>query len=401
MKRPLTLAALLLAALGALPAAAQDPGGPVKIGVLADLSGVYASIGGMGSVEAVKMAIADAGGTALGAPVEVVYADSQNKADLSVSIARQWFDTGVDMITDLPSSGMALAVMQVGREKHRLVLVSSAGTSEVTGKSCSPYAAHWAWDTYSMAHGTGTAVAKEPGGKTWFFLTADYVFGKSLQADATGALQAAGGRVVGGVLHPLGTSDFSSYLLQVQGSGAQVLGLANAGTDLINAMHQIQEYHTLQGGMRIAMLIAFLSDIHTIGLEAAQGTLLTESFYWDQDDATRAFGNRFFAVMKRMPTMTVAGTYSATLHYLKAVNALGSKDPDRVMAWMRANPINDFMSHNATLRIDGQVMRDMYLFQVKKPAESKGEWDLYKQVATIPAVEAYRPLSEGGCPLVK
>jgi branched-chain amino acid transport system substrate-binding protein len=281
------------------------------------------------------------------------------------------------------------------------VLVSSAGSSEVTGKDCTPYSAHWTWDTYSMAHGTASAIAKQPDGKSWFFLTADYVFGKSLQADATGAVTAAGGKVIGGVLHPFGTSDFSSYLLQVQGSGAQVLGLANAGTDLTNTMQQIQEYHTLQGGMRIAMLIAFLSDIHTIGLPAAQGTLLTEAYYWDQDEATRAFGNRFFAAMKRMPTMTVAGTYSATLHYLKAVNALGSKDPDKVMAWMRANPINDFMSHNATLRIDGQVMRDMYLFEVKKPSESKGEWDLYKQVATIPAVEAYRPLGEGGCPLGK
>ena len=397
MKRPLILAALL-AATAAWPAHADEPTGPVKIGVLADMSGVYSTIGGLGSVEAVKMAVADAGGSALGQPIEIVSADSQNKADLSTSIARQWFDTGVDMITDLPSSGMALAVIQVGREKHRLVLVSSAGSSEVTGKACSPYAAHWAWDTYSMAHGTGTAVTKA-GGKSWFFLTADYVFGKSLQADATAALTADGGKVVGGVLAPLGTDDFSSYLLQAQGSGAQVLGLANAGTDLINTMKQLGEYHILDSGMQVAMLIAFVSDIHTIGLQAAQGTLLTEAFYWDQDDATRAFANRFYAAMKRMPTMTVAGSYSATAHYLKAVKALGSKDPDKVMAWMRANPINDFMSHNATLRIDGQVMRDMYLFQVKKPSESHGEWDLYKQVATIPAAEAYRPLGEGGCPL--
>jgi branched-chain amino acid transport system substrate-binding protein len=401
MKRALTLAALLLAATTLSPLRAAEPTGPVKIGVLADMSGVYAGIGGMGSVEAVKMAVADAGGSALGQPIEIVYADSENKADKSTAIARQWFDQGVDMITDLPSSGMALAVMEVGREKHRLVLVSSAGTSEVTGKSCSPYAAHWAWDTYSMAHGTGTAIARQPDGKNWYFLTADYVFGKSLQADATSAVQSVGGKVIGASLAPFGTNDFSSYLLQVQGSGAQVLGLANAGTDLINTMKQLGEYHILDHGMRVAMLIAFLSDIHAIGLDVAQGTLLTESFYWDQDDATRAFGNRFYAVMKRMPTMTVAGSYSATAHYLKAVKALGSKDPDKVMEWMRANPINDFMSHNATLRIDGQVMRDMYLFQVKKPSESRGEWDLYKQVATIPAVDAYRPLSEGGCPLVK
>ena len=393
MKRAFVIAAWLLAA-PALHAAE-----PVKIGVLADLSGPYADIGGLGTVEAVKMAIADAGGSALGQPIEIVYADSQNKADLSTSIARQWFDSGVDMITDLPSSGMALAVIEVGREKHRLVLVTSAGSSEITGKACSPYSAHWTWDTYAMAHSTGTAITRQADGKKWFFLTADYVFGKSLQADATSAIQAAGGTVLGSVLHPFGTTDFSSYLLQVQGSGAQVVGLANAGTDMSNAMKQMGEYHMLQSGIRVAMLTAFISDIHTVGLQAAQGSLLTEAFYWDQDDATRGFAKRFDAVFHRMPTMTVAGTYSAAAHYLKAVKALDSKDPDKVMAWMRANPINDFMTHNGTLRVDGQVMRDMYLFQVKKPSESHGEWDLYNQVATIPAADAFRPLGQGGCPL--
>jgi len=381
-----------------LIAAAPEP--PVKIGVLADMSGVYADIGGMGSVEAVRMAIADAGGSVLDQPVEVVYADSLNKPDLSASIARQWFDTGVDMITDLPSSGMALSVMQVGREKHRLVLVTSAGSSEMTGKSCSPYAAHWTWDTYATAHGTGGAMVRE-GGRDWYFITADYVFGKSLQADTTAAVEAGGGRVLGSVLHPLGTSDFSSYLLQAQASGAQVIGLANGGTDFINAMKQAAEYHLPQSGKHMAALIAFLTDIHSIGLPIAQGTVLTAAFYWDQDDATRAFANRFYAVMKRMPTMTVAGAYSATSHYLKAVKALGTKDPDKVMAWMRDNPINDFMSHDAHLRIDGQVMRDMYLFQVKTPAESHGEWDLYKPLARIAAADAFRPLEASGCPLVK
>jgi branched-chain amino acid transport system substrate-binding protein len=400
MKRAFALAAWLIAAATPLTAAAQEPTGPVKIGVLADMSGIYADVGGMGSVEVVRMAIADAGGTALGQPIEVVFADSQNKPDLSATIARQWFDSGVDMITDLPSSGMALAVMQVGREKHRLVLVTSAGSSEMTGKSCSPYAAHWTWDTYATAHGTANALVRQ-GGKDWFFVTADYVFGKSQQADATAAVQGAGGKVVGSVLHPLGTTDFSSYLLQAQASGAQVIALANAGADMVNTMKQAQEYQLPQSGRRMATLIAFLSDIHSIGLPTAQGTLLTASFYWDQDDATRAFANRFYAAMKRMPTMTVAGTYSATAHYLKAVKALGSKDPDKVMAWMRANPINDFMSHNATLRIDGQVLRDMYLFQVKSPAESHGEWDLYKPIATIAAADAFRPLAESGCPLAQ
>jgi len=390
------LAVLALAASMAA-ARAEDP---VKIGVLADMSSVYADIGGMGSVEAVRMAIADAGGSALGKPVEVVFADSQNKPDLSASLARQWFDSGVDMITDLPSSGMALSVMQVGREKHRLVLVTSAGSSEMTGKSCSPYAAHWTWDTYAMAHGTGNATV-HAGGKTWFFLTADYVFGKSLEADTSAAVRAAGGQVLGSVLSPLGTADFSSQLLQAQASGAQVIGLANGGTDFINSMKQSEEYHLPQSGKRLAALIAFITDIHSLGLKTAQGTLLTTAFYWDQDDATRAFGKRFFAVMHRMPSMTVAGAYSATTHYLKAVNALGSKDPDKVMAWMRANPINDFMSHNATLRIDGQVLREMYLMQVKAPEESTSEWDLYKPVAAIPAAEAFRSLADSGCPLAK
>jgi branched-chain amino acid transport system substrate-binding protein len=251
-----------------------------------------------------------------------------------------------------------------------------------------------------MAHGTGTALVRQ-GGKDWFFLTADYVFGKSEQADTTAAVVAAGGRVLGAALSPLGTTDYSSALLEAQSSGANVIGLANAGSDMINAMKQAQEYQVPQSGKRMAVLVAFVSDIHSIGLPTAQGSLLTSAFYWDQDDATRAFGNRFYAAMKRMPTMTNAGTYSATAHYLKAVKALGSKDPDKVMAWMRANPINDFMSHNATLRIDGQVMRDMYLFQVKTPAESKSEWDLYKQVAVIPAAEAFRPLAESGCPLAQ
>ncbi len=389
-----------LAALGAtLPAWAQT-NGPVRIGVLADMSGVYADVGGMGSVEAVRMAVADFGGSVLGQPIEIVYADSQNKPDLSTSIARQWFDTGVDMITDLPSSGMALAVMQVGREKHRLVLVTSAGSSDITGKACSPYAAHWTWDSYATAHSTAVALVKQ-GGMKWFFVTADYVFGKSMQSDAADAVRAAGGRVVGQSLAPLGATDFSGPLLEASSSNAQVVGLANAGADFVNATKQAEEYHLADSGKHVAALTAFISDIHSLGLKTAQGLLLTTAFYWDQDDATRAWSQRFYAVMHRMPAMTVAGTYSATSHYLKAVRAVGSKDPDQVMAWMRANPIEDFMSHGAVLRADGRVVRDMYLFQVKTPAESHGEWDLYKPVATVPAADAFRPLSQGGCPMVQ
>jgi branched-chain amino acid transport system substrate-binding protein len=381
------------------PSFAQ-PSNPVKIGVLADMSGVYADVGGMGSVEAVRMAVADFGGSVLGQPIEIVSADSQNKPDLSASIARQWFDSGVDMITDLPSSGMALAVMQVGREKHRLVLVTSAGSSDITGKACSPYAAHWTWDSYATAHSTARALVKQ-GGLKWFFITADYVFGKSMQSDAAAAVQEAGGQVVGQSLAPLGSTDFSAPLLEAESSIAQIVGLANAGADFINATKQAEEYHLAERGKHVAALTAFISDIHSLGLKTAQGLLLTAAFYWDQDDATRAWSQRFYAVMHRMPAMTVAGTYSATSHYLKAVRAVGSKDPDQVMAWMRANPINDFMSHNAVLRIDGRVVRDMYLFQVKTPEESHSEWDLYKLVGTVPAAEAFRPLAQGGCPLVK
>ena len=361
---------------------------------------MYADVGGQGSVEAARMAVADFGGSVLGQPIEIVSADSQNKADLSASIARQWFDSGVDMITDLPSSGMALAVIGVAREKHRIVLVTSAGSSDITGKGCSPYFAHWTWDSYATAHSTASAVVKD-GGSKWFFVTADYVFGKSMQSDAGAAVRAAGGQVLGEALMPLGTTDFSGALLQASSSGAQIVGLANAGADFVNATKQAEEYHLAESGKHVAALTAFISDIHSLGLKTAQGLLLTAAFYWDQDDATRAWSQRFQAVMHRMPAMTVAGTYSATLHYLKAVKAVGSKDPDQVMAWMRANPIEDFMSHGATLRIDGRVVRDMYLFQVKTPAESKGEWDLYKQVATVPAAEAFRPLAQGGCPLVR
>jgi branched-chain amino acid transport system substrate-binding protein len=373
---------------------------PVKIGVLADMSGVYADIGGQGSVEAVKMAIEDFGGSVLGKPVEVVSADGQNKPDVASGIARNWYDSGVDVITDIPASGMALAIMQLSKDKKKIAMVTSAGSSDITGKSCSPYTAHWTWDTYAMSHGTGETIVKR-GGKDWFFITADYVFGQTLERDTAAVVVANGGKVLGSVKHPLNTSDFSSYLLQAQSSGAKIIGLANGGADTTNTVKQAIEFGLPKSGAQLVALIAFISDIHSLGLKDAQGLMLTEAFYWDLDDATRAWSQRFYQRNKRMPSMTQAGAYSAVTHYLKAVKAVGSKDADKVMAQMRATPINDFMTHDGTLRIDGRVLRDMYVFQVKKPDESKGEWDLYKLVATIPAAEAFRPLSDGGCPLVK
>jgi branched-chain amino acid transport system substrate-binding protein len=380
------LIALTFSALSGIALSAESD--PVKIGVLADMSGVYADIGGQGSVEAVKMAIEDFGGGVLGKPIEVVSADGQNKPDIAAGI------------TDIPASGMALAIMQLSKDKKKIAMVTSAGSSDITGKSCSPYTAHWTWDTYAMSHGTGETIVKR-GGKDWFFITADYVFGQTLERDTAAVVTANGGKVLGSVKHPLNTSDFSSYLLQAQSSGAKIVGLANGGADTTNSVKQAIEFGLPKSGAQLVALIAFISDIHSLGLKDAQGLMLTEAFYWDFDDATRAWSQRFYERNKRMPSMTQAGAYSATMHYLKAVKAVGSKDADKVMAQMRATPINDFMTHNGTLRIDGRVLRDMYLFQVKKPEESKGEWDLYKLVATIPAAEAFRPLGDGGCPLVK
>lgn len=373
---------------------------PVKIGVLTDMSSLYKDIGGPGSVEAAKMAVEDFGGSVLGKPIEVISADSQVKVDVSTNIARSWFDSGVDAITDLPSSGIALAIMEMSKTKKKIVLATAAGSSEITGKSCSPYTAHWIWDTYAMSTSIGATVARR-GGKDWFFITADYVFGQTLERDTTAIVAANGGRVLGSVRHPLNTSDFSSYLLQAQSSGAKVVALANAGADTTNALKQAIEFGLPKSGIELVAMVAFISDVHALGLKDAQGLMLAEAFYWDMNDETRAFSKRFYDRMKRMPSMIQAGTYSAIMHYLKAVKAVGSKDADKVMAQMRATPINDFMTKNGILRADGRVLRDMYLFQVKTPSESKGPWDLYKVVETIPAEKAFRPLGEGGCPLLK
>lgn len=402
--RALALAAALYAGLcaaGGLPAQAQTATAPVKIGVLGDLSGVYSAIGGKGLIDAARMAIEDAGGSVLGRPVELVSVDTQNKPDLASSKARQWFDTeGVDMVTDLPTSAIALAVAKIGEEKKRVVMVTSAATSDLTGKACSPYTAHWTYDTYALARSTATAVLKN-GGDTWFFLTVDYAFGQALERDATEVIKAGGGKVVGGVKHPLSAPDFSSLVLQAQTSKARVVALANGGGDTVNALKQTAEFGVGKNGQKVAALLTFLSDVKAMGLPLAQGLYLTEAFYWDQNDKTREWSQRFFKRNGAMPTMTQAGTYGAISHYLKAVKAAGSKDADKVMAQMRSLPINDFMTTNGRLRVDGRVIRDMHLFQVKAPAESKGEWDLYKTVASVPGEQAFRPLAEGGCPLAR
>jgi branched-chain amino acid transport system substrate-binding protein len=396
---PMKLAAsLFILVLAGGVAAAQEA--PVKVGVLSDWSSIYADITGEGSFVAAAMAAEDAG-PVLGHPVEVIHGDHQNKADIGSAIARQWYDTGgVDMITDGGSSAVALAVEEVSREKHKPVLFNGPASSDITGPRCSPYAAHWNYDTYALAHVTGSAVVKS-GGDTWYFVGADYAFGHALERDTAAVVEQSGGKVLGAVYHPINTSDFSSFLLQAQASKAKIVGLANAGGDTINAIKQGSEFGITAGGQKFAALLMFVTDVNSLGLKVAQGLQFTTAFYWDRDEATRAFSRRFMERVHHMPTMVQAGVYSATHHYLEAVKALGSKDPDKVMAKMRDTPINDFMTKNGKLRIDGRVVRDMYLVEVKKPDESKGPWDYLKIVQTVPGDQAYRPLDQGGCPLVK
>jgi branched-chain amino acid transport system substrate-binding protein len=396
-----TIPAAALAAIVALGAAsASAAGAPVKIGVLTDMSSLYSAISGPGSVIAAQMAADDAG-PVLGQKVQIISADHQNKPDAGSAIARKWYDEeGVDVITDVPTSSVALAVEDVSREKHKLALITGAADSDITGPKCSPYAAHWIYDTYSLAHVTGSAVVKS-GGKTWFFITADYAFGHSLERDTAAVVKAEGGKVLGNVNAPLNTQDFSSFLLQAQASKAQIIGLANAGGDTVNSIKQGAEFGITQGGQKFAALLVFITDVHSLGLPVAQGLQLTSPFYWNMNDATRAWSKRFEAKAGHPPTFDQAGVYSAVAHYLKAVKAIGTKDPLKVMAEMRKLPINDFMTHDGKLRIDGRVIRDMYLFQVKTPAESKEPWDYYKLVETVPGNKAFRPLDAGGCPLVK
>jgi branched-chain amino acid transport system substrate-binding protein len=400
MRRMTSVLVLLVMSIGGTFAARADEA-PVKIGVLTDMSSLYRDIGGPGSVAAAQMAIDDFGDKVLGQPIQLVSADHQNKPDIGSAIARKWYsDEGVDVITDVPTSSVALSVENVSRELHRLVLFTGAGSSDITGRNCSPYAAHWVYDTYALAHGTGSAIVKQ-GGKNWYFITADYAFGHALERDTAAVVQASGGKVLGQSLVPLDTADFSTYLLSAQSSRAQIIGLANAGQDTINSIKQAAEFGIIKGGQKLAGLLIFITDVHSLGLQTAQGLELTSAFYWNQNDQTRAWSRRFFTKVGHMPTMSQAGVYSAIHHYLEAVQALGSKDPNKVMAKMRVTPINDFMTHNGELRIDGRVLRDLYLFEVKSPTESKELWDYFRELRTIPANEAFRPLDQGGCPLVK
>lgn len=402
----MTLKTLLMAGAlaGTLAAAAGSAQAQVavKLGVLNDMSGLYADISGPGSIVAARMAVEDFKAAEKGIKVEVIGADHQNKPDVGSAIARQWYDQdGVDAILDVTQSSVALAVSEVTREKNKIFLISGGGSSDLTGSKCTPNNVHWTYDTWALANGTGSAMAKR-GGDSWFFVTADYAFGAALERDTTAAVQKAGGKVLGAVKHPLSGSDFSSFLLQAQGSKAKVIGLANAGADTTNAIKQAAEFGVTQGGQALAGLLVFSSDVKSLGLQTAQGLVLTEAFYWDQNDATRDFSKRFAAKFDgRMPTSSQAGVYSSAIHYLKSVEATKGKDTAKLMAKMREMPIDDPLFGKGTVRIDGRATHPMYLFEVKKPAESKGPWDLYKTLATIPAEEAFRPLGEGGCPLVK
>jgi branched-chain amino acid transport system substrate-binding protein len=383
--------------LGATGAAEADK---VKIGVLTDMSSAYADLAGKGSVKAAEMAIADFGGKVLGEPVELVSADHQNKADIAASIARKWFDNeGVDMITDLTNSAVALAVQDITKQRKKLNLITSTGTTLVTNKNCSPYGAHWTYDNYGLSSAPARAMVRA-GGKTWFFVTADYAFGHNLEDIASKIVIAEGGKVIGRARHPLNTTDFSSYLLQAQASGADVIGIANTGTDFSNFAKQAQEFGITRK-QKLAVLFAFITDIHALGLKSAQGMQLTTAFYWDRNDETRAWAKRFFETQKLMPTMIHAGTYSAVTHYLKAVQALGAKDSDQVMAQMRKTRVTDLVWKNAYIRDDGRMVHDMYFVEVKSPAESRYPWDYYKILTVIPGEQAFQPLSESECPLVK
>jgi branched-chain amino acid transport system substrate-binding protein len=396
-----TFGSALFAAMLPIAAHAQLSGDTVKIGVLTDLAGVTADITGKGSVIAAEMAVREIGGTILGKPVQVISADHQHKADVGLTVARQWIDVeGVDAIVDVPNSGVALAIQGLAREKKRIVLYSGAGTTALTNEQCSPYGFHWTYDTYAVSHGTASAVVKA-GGSSWFILASDYAFGHQLQADATKVIEAAGGKVVGTVRHPLNTADFSSFLLRAQSSGAKVVGLANAGNDTINAMKQAGEFGLTQAGQSLAALIFFLQDVHGLSLNAAQGTYLTTASYWDMNEATRAWSKEFMAKTGMMPSMLHAGVYGATRHYLKAIAKAGTDDADKVAAAMRTIPIEDIFSENAAIREDGRVTRTMYLARVKKPADSKYPWDYFEIVRPIPPEETVWPISESKCPLVK
>jgi branched-chain amino acid transport system substrate-binding protein len=391
---------LAAVAMGGLLIAASASAQGVKIGILNDQSGVYADYGGKYSVEAARMAIEDFGGTVLGQKIELITADHQNKPDLATSIARRWYDVeGVDMITELTTSSVALAVQELSKEKKKIDIVVGAATSRITGDACTPYGFHWAFDTHALAVGTGGALVKA-GGDSWFFLTADYAFGYSLEKDTSDIVKANGGKVLGSVRIPLNSSDFSSFLLQAQSSKAKIVGLANAGLDTTNSIKQAAEFGIVNGGQKLAGLLMTLAEVHGLGLQAAQGLVLTEGFYWDRDDKSRAFSERFFKRTDRMPNMIQAGTYSATLQYLKAVKAAGTKDSDAVVRKLKELPVDDAFAQGKVLE-NGRMVHDLYLFEVKKPSESKKPWDYYKQLAVVPGDQAFLTAKDSGCPLTK
>lgn len=373
----------------------------VKIGVLTDMSGQFSHESGEGAVTAVKMAVEDFGGKVLGKPIEVVVADHQNKPDIASALARKWFDVEkVDMVANLINSSIALGVSQLAKEKDRIAIVNGSGSSRLTNDACTPNSIHYAYDTYALAKGTGAALLKA-GEKSWYFLTADYAFGHALESDTSAIVKALGGEVVGSVRYPPETFDQSSFLLKAQASKAQVVALAGSGTVLVNAVKSAQEFGIRKGGQELAGLLVWITDIKSMGLDLAQGLVLTNAFYWDRDDETRAWSKRFYERMKRMPHMGDAGDYSSTMHYLKAIAAAGTDNAQAVMRKMREIPVNDFFAKNGKIREDGRMVHDMYVYEVKKPSESKGEWDYYKLREVIPGDQAFRPLKDSACPLVK
>ncbi|MYN15729.1 ABC transporter substrate-binding protein [Rugamonas sp. FT107W] len=399
--KAITIAATAVCALGlSFAAQAQVSGDTIKIGLITDMSGLYTDIDGAGGAEAVKMAIADAGVVIAGKKVEFISADHQNKADIAASKAREWFDQqGVDMLIGGTNSGANLAMAKVAAEKKKVFISIGAGSARLTNEECTPYTIHYAYDTIALARGTGGAIVKQ-GGKSWYFLTADYAFGQSLEKDTADVVKANGGKVLGSVKHPLSASDFSSFLLQAQSSGAQILGLANAGGDAINSIKAANEFGITKK-MKLAGLLIFINDVHSLGLNLTQGMYLTDGWYWDANPETRAWSKRYFDKMKKEPSMLQAADYSAAANYLKAVKAVGTDDTDKVMAYLKANKINDMFAKNGVIRPDGRMVHDMYLMEVKKPSESKYPWDYYKVVATIPGDQAYATKAETKCSLWK
>jgi branched-chain amino acid transport system substrate-binding protein len=398
--RKVVFAAVSLLALSITATQAEDKP-PLKIGGILDMSSLYADITGAGSLEAARMAAEDAGGEVLGRKIEVIAADHLNKADLAANIARDMLDNqGVEMIYDVAASATALAALEVAKSRNRIIMFNGPGSIRLTNEACTPLSVHYVFDTYAQANVTGLAAVKS-GLDSWFFLTADYAFGQDLEKDTTNVVLKTGGKVLGAVRHPLNTSDFSSFLLQAQASKAKVIGLANAGGDTINSIKQGAEFGIMKGGQKMSPLLAFVTDIDSVGLETAQGLLLAEAFYWDLNDDTRAFSKRFMERVKRVPTSAQAGVYSSVSHYLKAVKAAGTTDAAAVMKVMKETPINDFFAKGGRIREDGRMVHDMYLFEVKEPSESKGRWDDYKLLATVPGNEAFQSLEVSRCPLVK